>query len=374
MKKTLSIILSIIMILSALPVVSLAADGDACTVRDCTGTYTDGICTICGGDGEKLRIDLSTAEAFVDSSGGRTIYLQSTSSGEGHYGDPDGYFLTGTAVDLYITNLALIKTPYEVVFNNVTFDYFMNVSGDAYFTFNGTNVIGNGEHAITNDREFNITLNGDVEIKGDVYTNLDYDSQVNVESGNVTFNLEGIHATSMGIRPVLNVKGGTAKILSSDNVRTFYSDVILHNGAKLIMESSGSYIYISERDGFFKKADGVAENTYFFVKTSADGVVVPTNDLSVYFDSIFDYRINYPYFELTIGTHDKHDYTDGICVCGYECPHDKWIDAVCDECQKVCDHMCHSDNLFIGIIWDIVNFFQKLFKINQYCECGAAHW
>ena len=39
-----------------------------------------------------------------------------------------------------------------------------------------------------------------------------------------------------------------------------------------------------------------------------------------------------------------------------------------------CSHLCHSSNPVLKILWKIVNFFNKLFKINQYCACGAKHW
>lgn len=48
--KITSLLLAIIMVLSLLPVLSLtafAADGDACAVTDCSGTYTNGICSVC---------------------------------------------------------------------------------------------------------------------------------------------------------------------------------------------------------------------------------------------------------------------------------------------------------------------------------------
>lgn len=38
-----------------------------------------------------------------------------------------------------------------------------------------------------------------------------------------------------------------------------------------------------------------------------------------------------------------------------------------------CTHMCHKDG-FIGFIWKIINFFNKLFRTNQICSCGASHW
>lgn len=41
--------------------------------------------------------------------------------------------------------------------------------------------------------------------------------------------------------------------------------------------------------------------------------------------------------------------------------------------EESCSHMCHKDG-FIGFIWKIVNFFQKLFGINPVCECGERHY
>ena len=44
-------------------------------------------------------------------------------------------------------------------------------------------------------------------------------------------------------------------------------------------------------------------------------------------------------------------------------------DAPSDDCS--CN--CHKDG-FMGAIWKILRFFYKLFKTNQYCACGAAHY
>ena len=36
-------------------------------------------------------------------------------------------------------------------------------------------------------------------------------------------------------------------------------------------------------------------------------------------------------------THESFD-ENGVCACGYVCPHENWTDGVCDLCGKVCDH------------------------------------
>ncbi len=44
-----------------------------------------------------------------------------------------------------------------------------------------------------------------------------------------------------------------------------------------------------------------------------------------------------------------------------------------DVPQVKCTHLCHKTGI-LGFFWKVINLFNKLFKINQYCECGAAHW
>ncbi len=63
---------------------------------------------------------------------------------------------------------------------------------------------------------------------------------------------------------------------------------------------------------------------------------------------------------------------DLVCsVCGKLLENGEEIEAL--DPSDVCDHMCHKDG-FLGFIWKIVNFFQKLFGISPVCECGAVHY
>lgn len=57
-------------------------------------------------------------------------------------------------------------------------------------------------------------------------------------------------------------------------------------------------------------------------------------------------------------------------------------DNVCDSCgieinktdsSGSCSHICHKGGIS-GFFWKIINLFNKLFKINQFCTCGKAHW
>ena len=55
-------------------------------------------------------------------------------------------------------------------------------------------------------------------------------------------------------------------------------------------------------------------------------------------------------------------------------------DWVCEWCGEVdpvmtCDCDCHSNpNGIVGFFWKIINFFNKLFRINPVCECGVEHY
>ena len=40
---------------------------------------------------------------------------------------------------------------------------------------------------------------------------------------------------------------------------------------------------------------------------------------------------------------------------------------------NTCDHICHKSG-FIGFIWRIINFFNKLFKKNPICGCSVGHY
>ena len=62
-----------------------------------------------------------------------------------------------------------------------------------------------------------------------------------------------------------------------------------------------------------------------------------------------------------------HTDADGDYKCDNGCGHEF------ENPADACDHLCHKGG-FMGFIWKIVRFFQKLFKMNPVCECGAAHY
>ena len=55
-------------------------------------------------------------------------------------------------------------------------------------------------------------------------------------------------------------------------------------------------------------------------------------------------------------------------------------DGSCDSCglvldaTKNCSHFCHKTDFFSRFIYTIARFFWRLFGVNKYCSCGAAHY
>lgn len=78
----------------------------------------------------------------------------------------------------------------------------------------------------------------------------------------------------------------------------------------------------------------------------------------------------------TCGAVKKDNYVSAI---GH---YDNDSDGYCDYCDTDlgthnpsddCSHMCHKGG-FSGFIWKMLNIFNKMFKTNKICECGANHY
>ena len=137
----------------------------------------------------------------------------------------------------------------------------------------------------------------------------------------------------------------------------------------------------------------------FYGCTSLKSIVIPSSVMTIG-KSAFDKCENLSdvYYtgtqsqwnEIEIG--DENSPLLGIRYHYNYVPHDhtdKNNDGKCDTCgtdlgtkptnptpsspSANCSHMCHSSG-FLGFIWKIVNFFNNIFSINQYCSCGAKHW
>ena len=80
----------------------------------------------------------------------------------------------------------------------------------------------------------------------------------------------------------------------------------------------------------------------------------------------------------------EHIDEDGDYLCDHGCGHEfekpvepeqpDTPDIPDEPTDEACDHLCHSNNAFVKFIWKIVNFFFRLFNIQQYCDCGELHY
>ena len=54
-------------------------------------------------------------------------------------------------------------------------------------------------------------------------------------------------------------------------------------------------------------------------------------------------------------------------------------DGYCDACNELldptveCECNCHKEGVS-GFFWNIRKFFIRIFRTNQYCDCGAVHY
>lgn len=89
---------------------------------------------------------------------------------------------------------------------------------------------------------------------------------------------------------------------------------------------------------------------------------------------------SYTTSKVTKATCTEQGYVTYFCDCG-----DSYTDSftpkkghtyngqTCIDCGDNCSCNCHKGGIS-GFFWKIINFFNKLFKNNQECKCGAKHW
>ena len=61
----------------------------------------------------------------------------------------------------------------------------------------------------------------------------------------------------------------------------------------------------------------------------------------------------------------------------YKATGHNFVNGKCTNCNSNnihnCSHLCHKTG-FIGFIWKIINFLNRLFNLQQYCDCGMLHY
>lgn len=92
------------------------------------------------------------------------------------------------------------------------------------------------------------------------------------------------------------------------------------------------------------------------------------------------------YVKCVACSYDQHLDAEWLAVEGNYTPAtghaDNNNDGKCDGCKKEvvgdetdkCECICHKDSWFSKIIYKILRFFWKLFKIGKSCDCGAVHY
>ena len=84
--------------------------------------------------------------------------------------------------------------------------------------------------------------------------------------------------------------------------------------------------------------------------------------------------------DVVAPTCEDKGYTVYVCECG-DSYKDNYTSSTghnydgqtCTKCGKKCSCNCHKTG-FMGFIWKITRFFNKLFKTNKTCACGVVHY
>lgn len=139
-------------------------------------------------------------------------------------------------------------------------------------------------------------------------------------------------------------------------------------------------VYYVDDSGNKTKLESTTENGY---------IVFETNHFSEYVLVDESSRIEPPHvhsYTASItkeATCTENGTTTYTCSCGDS--YNETIEATghdfdgskCKNCDydkaDTCGCNCHKGG-FMGFIWKIINFFQKLFKSNQLCKCGVKHY
>ena len=149
------------------------------------------------------------------------------------------------------------------------------------------------------------------------------DSSGNNTGGVRNTGLDAAVRIAVGSEGSVNIKGGTY----SPGVRRrngYYGPVRISGG--IFQEGYTRSRALENESGFL--SDMLADGTAFAYE--ADG----SNLLDAYHVNKSDrFRTVYAV------EHQQHDFDeDGLCPCGYNCPHEKWTDGMCDLCGKICPH------------------------------------
>ena len=325
LKKTLSIILAILMIVTSVPFAFAA------------------------GDGVPLTIDI-TDKSFVSIGNGKTYY------------DEDGYIITGTNKDLIV----YVYEEGNFVFRNASFKSFW---------------LNGGDYEVT------ITLEGDNYLGAteDYYCGISFSYQHLIieggENDTLNFNCKAFAIDTSGNPGTCTVNGGKINAVTETDqyystIRSFggfimnggevtlsnnYWDVVgcpvtLNGGVLNVIGTStdcaavnqkitvekGALLTVSSACGIFSDwygtdivvADDAEENTLLFAKYNTEDEFAPVYDIK----SALDGKT---YAEIKADTHN-HSFTNDECACGFICEHTDREDGFCTVCKRYIYAITHQ--------------------------------
>ena len=311
MKKLLSIMLTILMLVTSVPY-ALAAD-----------------------DGIPLTVDV-TDKFNVEIGSGYEYY------------DEDGYIITGTNQDASVR----IYEPADLTFRDATFAGFITqyapensvvnitlegtteVTGyvsiaDEHLIFDGDEAaIFKAPYFTTSGRPGSVTVNGGNIVLDYVTESYSHtiacDGGFIINGGTVTASNNFSHV----VYNAVTLNGGELNVIStSADYAAIEETVTMKKGALLTVSAASGMLGYDSDAGYIGKivmADGAEENDYFFVRYDTESEFVPVQDI----ESALNGKA---YAEIKIDTHE-HSYTDGICDCGYVCLHVNFADGICPDC------------------------------------------
>ena len=195
------------------------------------------------------------------------------------------------------------------------------------------------------------------------------DSNIYINSGTFTIDWNG-HTLSGSPRNNLMVITDSANVTLKDSSNTnaggarqtgLGGAVRIAVGSGSVNIQGGTYfpnVTRSERCyGSVRISGGVFENSRGYGQTyalynasgSLSGMLADNTAFAYEADGsdlLNAYIVNKPESYRTVyaveHTHESFD-EDGVCACGYTCPHEHWTDGMCDLCGKICDHE-HYEN------------------------------
>ncbi len=310
LKKTLSIILTILMIVTIIPLAFAA------------------------GDGVPLTIDVTDKSSE---------YINSINY------DEDGIIVTGTTSG----SLNVYKAC-DLTLNNVTvsfLDIFTNDNSVINIAFEGTNEVAGSvslykEHLVfegSDDATFKasrfynggnsdstVTLNG-----GNMVLETVSESESTIKCGNfiindgtVTVSNDSFYVISSSVK----LNGGTLNVIStSSNKEAINRDVEIAKGALLTVSATHKVF-----DTYYNitPVNEAEENLSIFARFDKDSDFAPVSDIKAALEGK-------TYAEIKVDAHEHDLDNSGKCACGYSCTHESITDGVCDVCGESCESCEH---------------------------------